>query len=82
MDKYLKLSLGIVIGVFSIAFIYNIILYLGDGGLSLADLSFPFYIFFPGWVAIFIPLIVRQRQEEKNKEEELRNSLEVWKVRF
>ena len=47
----------------------------GSGVSSSDDTSFPFFIFFPGWVAIFVPIIARKRQEEKMKEEEYRNQL-------
>ena len=42
--------------------------------------SFPFYIFFPSWVAIFVPIISRQRQEAKNNEEERKIRLEEEKL--
>jgi hypothetical protein len=79
MDKYQKMILGFSIGIISIAVIYLLVVILGSslGGSGSDDTSFPFYIFFPSWMAIFIPLIARQRQEEKRKEEELSNHLEV-----
>ena len=78
MDKYQKMLLGILIGIISIAVIYLFVILIGSGTRrsSSDDASFPFFIFFPSWVAIFIPLIVRQRQEDKTKEEELQNQLE------
>ena len=48
----------------------------GSGGSGSDDSSFPFFIFFPSWVAIFIPIIAQKKQEAKRKEEELRNQLE------
>ena len=77
MDKYQKMLLGFLIGIISIAVIYFFVILIGSGtgGSGSDDTSFPFFIFFPSWVAIFIPLIVRQRQEAK-KEEELKNYLE------
>jgi hypothetical protein len=36
------------------------------------DASFPFFIFFPGSVVIFIPIIARKRQEEIEKRNLLR----------
>jgi hypothetical protein len=79
MDKYQKMILGFSIGIISLAVIYLFVVIFGSGigGSGTDDTSFPFYIFFPSWVAIFIPLIAHQRQEEKKKEEELSNRLEV-----
>ncbi|MFX0077388.1 MAG: hypothetical protein ACFE96_18245 [Candidatus Hermodarchaeota archaeon] len=79
MDKYRKMILGFSVGIISVAVIYLFIVIFGSGigGGGSDDTSFPFYIFFPSWVAIFIPLIARQRQEEKKKEEEFRNTIEV-----
>jgi len=48
----------------------------GSGGSGSDDSSFPFFIFFPSWVAIFVPIIAQKKQEAKRKEEELRNQLE------
>lgn len=77
MDKYQKILVGILIGAVSIALIYIFVAFrgLGTGGPGSDKVSFPFYIFFPSWVAIFIPIIARQREEAK-KEEQLRNQLE------
>ena len=73
MDKYQKMIIGFMIGIISIAVIYFIVVLIesGTGGSGSEDTSFPFFIFFPSWVAIFIPLMLRQRQEAKEKEEEL-----------
>ena len=48
----------------------------GSGGSGSDDSSFPFFIFFPSWVAIFVPIIAQKRQEAKKREEEYRNQLE------
>lgn len=71
MDKYQKMLLGFSIGIISIAVIYIFVVLIGSGtgGSSSDDTSFPFFIFFPSWVAIFIPLIVRQRREERERKE-------------
>ncbi|NVM17878.1 MAG: hypothetical protein HWN80_09185 [Candidatus Lokiarchaeota archaeon] len=78
MDKYQKMIIGILIGAVSIALIYVFVAFNGSGagGYGSDDTGFPFYIFFPSWVVIFVPIIARQRQEEKSKEEELRNRYE------
>jgi hypothetical protein len=78
MDKYQKLFIGILIGAVSIILIYIIVVFSGiiSNGPNSDDSGFPFYIFFPSWVAIFIPIIARQREEAKKKEEELRNQFE------
>ncbi|MBY9010617.1 MAG: hypothetical protein KGD74_12190 [Candidatus Lokiarchaeota archaeon] len=44
--------------------------FIGSDGIG-----FPFYIFFPILVAIFVPIITRQRQEAKMKEEIINNQL-------
>lgn len=78
MDKYLKLILGfLIVGVVAVL-IYAFIVFYGSGssGSSSDDSGFPFFILFPGWIAIFIPIIAQKRQEAKRKEEELRNQLE------
>lgn len=77
MDKYQKMLMGIFIGAVSIALIAVLIVLsgFGTGGTGSDDSSFPFYIFLPGWLAIFIPLIARQRQEAK-EETELRKKLD------
>ncbi|MBA7531190.1 hypothetical protein ES705_23401 [subsurface metagenome] len=41
--------------------------------MSSDGIGFPFNIFFPILVAIFVPIIARQRQEEKMREEKLNN---------
>ncbi|NVM44540.1 MAG: hypothetical protein HWN79_06465 [Candidatus Lokiarchaeota archaeon] len=78
MDKYQKMILGFLIGIISLAVIYLFVLLNGSvtGGSGSDDSSFPFYIFFPSWVAIFVPIIARQRREAKLEEEEIRNQLE------
>ncbi len=76
MDKYQKMIIGLVIGVFSVAVIYIFVVVNGIGGSGSDSTSFPFYIFFPSWVAIFVPIIARQRQEAKNNEEERKIRLE------
>lgn len=78
MDKYQKMLTGLLIGGVSIALIFIIIVFngAGTGGSGSEDTSFPFFIFFPSWVAIFVPLLARQRQEAKKNEEELKNQLE------
>jgi len=77
MDKYQKIITGILIGAVSIILIYIIVVNSGilSNGPDSDDSGFPFFIFFPSWIAIFIPIIARQRQEEKKREEELRNQL-------
>ena len=78
MDKYQKMVVGfLIVGVFAVL-IYVFVVYNGStpGGSSSDDTSFPFFIFFPSWIAIFVPLMARQRREAKLKEEELRNQLE------
>jgi len=78
MDKYQKMIIGGLIVAVSIIFIYVIVVFSGiiSNRPDSDDSVFPFFIFFPSWVAIFVPIIARQRQEEKKKEEELRNRLE------
>jgi len=79
MDKYQKIAMGILIAGVSIAFIYVLVVFIGtgSGGSDSGETSFPFYIFFPSWVAIFVPLMARKKQEAERKEEELRNQLEA-----
>jgi len=81
IDKYQKMILGFLIGVVSIALIYFFVVFngSGSGGSGSDSTGFPFYIFFPSWMVIFIPIIAHQRQEAKRKEEELRNRYEEWK---
>jgi len=78
MDKYQKMVMGFLIAAVATALIYIFVAINepGGGGSSSDDTSYPFFIFFPSWIAIFIPIIARQRQEKKMKEEELRNQLE------
>ncbi|MFW9948843.1 MAG: hypothetical protein ACFFKA_01800 [Candidatus Thorarchaeota archaeon] len=69
MDKYQKMLMGILIGAVSIALI-SVFIGLsgfGTGGTGSDESGFPFYIFLPGWLAIFIPLIARQRKEAKEE---------------
>ena len=72
MEKYQKMIIGGLIAAASIIFIYVIVVYSGilSNGPDSDDSLFPFFIFFPSWVAIFVPIIARQAQEEKRKEEE------------
>ena len=78
MDKYQKMIIGFLIVGVAVVFIYFLFTFnrSGSGTPGSDDTSFPYFIFFPSWIAIFIPLMARKRQEEKNKEEELRNQLE------
>jgi len=68
MDKYEKSILAIVLMVGGSSFIYAVLTIFG-----VFDVSFPFFIFFPGSVVIFIPIIVRKRQEELEKENSLKH---------
>jgi amino acid permease len=77
MDKYQKMITGFLIVAGVVALIFVFVVFNGSGGSesSSDDSGFPFFIFFPSWIAIFIPIISQKRQEAK-KEEELRNQLE------
>jgi len=81
MDKYQKMIIGfLIVGVAVVLiFFFFTSSRSGSGVPSSDDTSFPYFIFFPSWVAIFIPIIAHKRQEEKNKEGELRNQLEEEK---
>ena len=78
MDKYQKMITGFLIVAGVIALICVFVVFNGSRGseYSSDDSGFPFFIFFPSWIAIFIPIIAQKRQEAKKKEEELRNQLE------
>ncbi len=82
MDKYQKIAIGILIAGVSIALIYVFFVFNGSGsvGSSSDDSGFPFFIIYSSWpaifVAIFIPIIAKKRQEAKKREEELKNQLE------
>ena len=78
MDKYQKLIVGFLIAGIAAVLIYVFVVFSGSGsgGSSSDDSGFPFFIFFPSWIAIFIPIMAQKRQEAKKKEEELRNQLE------
>lgn len=71
MDKYQKAIMAIVIIIVFSSILYGILLIIG-----VFDTYFPFYIFFPGSIVIWIPIIARKRQEELEKREQLRNYLE------
>ena len=77
MDKYQKLIVGLVIAVVLAALIYVFVVFNEFGNMSPGsdNTRFPYFIFFPIGVAIFIPIIVQKRQEAKMKEEELKNQL-------
>ncbi|MHA2398566.1 MAG: hypothetical protein ACXADU_06720 [Promethearchaeota archaeon] len=67
MDKYEKSILAIVLMVVGSSIVYAVLIIFG-----FFDASFPFFIFFPGSVVIFIPIIARKRQEEIEKRNLLR----------
>lgn len=75
LDKYQKMIIGFLI-VVSIAVIYTFVIIgeIGSSGPSTDDSSFPYFIIFSSWPAIWIPIIARKRQEAKEKE--LENQLE------
>ncbi len=68
MDKYEKSILAIVLMVVGSSIVYVALIIFG-----VFDASFPFFIFFPGSVAIFIPIIARKRQEELEKNNSLKH---------
>ncbi len=47
--------------------------FMSSDGIGFPWIGFPFYIFFPILVAIIVPIIARQRQEAKMREEKLNN---------
>ncbi len=65
MDKYQRAILAIVIIIIVSSVAYLMFIILGD-----VDTYFPFFIFFPGSVVIWIPIIARKREEELMKREE------------
>ncbi|MHA2391725.1 MAG: hypothetical protein ACXAEX_07130 [Promethearchaeota archaeon] len=71
MDRYQKGILAIVIIMVISGISYAVLIILG-----LVDTYFPFFIFFPGSLVIWIPIIVRKRLNELNKKEQLRKDLE------
>lgn len=72
MDKYQKaiLAMAFIIGISSIAYAMLII-------LGIVDSYFPFFIFLPGFMVIWIPIIARKRLDDQNKKEQLKNNLEA-----
>ena len=78
LDKYKKMIIGFLIAILSIAVIYTFVIIgeIRSSGPSTDDSSFPYFIIFSSWQAIWIPIIARKRQEVKEKEKELENQLE------
>jgi len=80
LDKYQKMIIGFLIAGVSIALIYLFVV-IGtprSNGASTDDTSFPYFILFSSWPAIFIPILAAKRQEARKKEEELNNQLEGY----
>jgi len=78
MNRSQKLIIGFLIIGISATLLYIILTFgtFGSVGSDSDDSSFPFFIFLPSWVAIFIPIIIHQRQEEKRERENLEKRYE------
>ncbi|NHJ22926.1 MAG: hypothetical protein EAX89_00005 [Candidatus Lokiarchaeota archaeon] len=71
MDINKKIVLGMITGVIILAFVY-ILLTFDNQGISPSvsgDLSFPFFFIFPGWFAIWIPILARKSREEQQRKQ-------------
>ncbi|MBY8986082.1 MAG: hypothetical protein KGD65_13485 [Candidatus Lokiarchaeota archaeon] len=66
MDKYQRAMLAIVIIIVVSSIAYSGYVIFGD-----VDTYFPFFIFFPSSLVIWIPIIARKREEELMKQEKL-----------
>jgi len=71
MEKIQKTLIRILILAISVALIY---VFFAFGGIRSStynhdDSGFPFFILFSSWPAIWIPIMVRKREEAREKEE-------------
>lgn len=70
MEKYERLTLAIILIAVLSSVIYIIAIIAG-----IIDTEFPFVIFIPSWVAIWIPIIAHKRLEEKRRQEDLKKQM-------
>lgn len=73
MDKYQRAMLAIVIIIVVSSIAYSGYVIFGD-----VDTYFPFFIFFPSSLVIWIPIIARKREEELMKQEKLTKKIKEW----
>jgi hypothetical protein len=66
MDKYQKAILAIVI-IIIVSSVANLMFII----INNVDTYFPFIIFFPGALVIWIPIIAHKREEELQNQEEI-----------
>jgi len=80
MEKIQKTLIGILILAVSVGLIYVFFAFGGIRSNSSCsdDSGFPFFILFSSWPAIWIPIIVRKREEAREKEE---NQNYQWRMR-
>ena len=66
--KNMRVALGILITAAILVMIAVIFIVIGNSSSSSSDgSSFPFFVFFPGWITIFIPIITQKRREQKQR---------------
>jgi len=71
MKNMKKTKKTIIFGVIMTVYLVLLTAFIAFMGSDM--IGFPFSIFFPILVAVFVPIIARQRQEAKMKEEKLNN---------
>ena len=77
--KNLRVTLCTIIASAILVAIVVTFILIGDRSSSSSDSSsFPFFVFFPGWIAIFIPIITQKRREQRKRmyEEVINNEKE------
>ena len=70
MNKYQKMGIGFLILAISVVLIYVFFAF-GEIGLNSSgsnDSGFQFFILFANWPAIWIPIMVRKREEAREKD--------------
>lgn len=71
MKMYRKLVLGLISGIIILTLIYLFLIFNNHGiQTSKSESSgFPFYVLFPGWFILIIPIIAKKRRELQKLEE-------------